>query len=140
MWRRSFGLSGCVIATTEARPARPSRGSERSTRVRDAAIARIKQEIAEEKQRVKDAGGLFVLGTERHESRRIDNQLRPGRFGIASQLRQTDDGARPGTIVMPSGDRVELSGDDHLIGRLADCAIVVSDGNTSRETNEVRSR
>src|SRR5262245_42290299 len=43
---------------------------------RDKAIERIKDEIEAEKQRVLDAGGLFVLGTERHESRRIDNQLR----------------------------------------------------------------
>ncbi|HEX5237257.1 MAG TPA: preprotein translocase subunit SecA [Sphingomicrobium sp.] len=41
---------------------------------------KIRAEIAAEKQRVLDAGGLFVLGTERHESRRIDNQLR-GRSG-----------------------------------------------------------
>ena len=40
----------------------------------------------EEKQKVMDAGGLFVIGTERHESRRIDNQLR-GRSG-----RQGDNG------------------------------------------------
>ncbi|WCR10314.1 preprotein translocase subunit SecA [Paracoccus stylophorae] len=42
--------------------------------------ARIEQEHAADKQKVLDAGGLFVLGTERHESRRIDNQLR-GRSG-----------------------------------------------------------
>ncbi len=41
---------------------------------------RFKKEIAPEAQAVKDAGGLFILGTERHESRRIDNQLR-GRSG-----------------------------------------------------------
>lgn len=41
---------------------------------------RIEAEHAADKQRVLDAGGLFVLGTERHESRRIDNQLR-GRSG-----------------------------------------------------------
>ncbi len=41
---------------------------------------RIEAEHAEDKQRVLDAGGLFVLATERHESRRIDNQLR-GRSG-----------------------------------------------------------
>ena len=39
-----------------------------------------KNEIAPEVERVRAAGGLFVLGTERHESRRIDNQLR-GRSG-----------------------------------------------------------
>lgn len=42
--------------------------------------ARIEAEHADEKQRVLAAGGLFVLATERHESRRIDNQLR-GRSG-----------------------------------------------------------
>ena len=41
---------------------------------------KIRAEIAAEKQRVLEAGGLYVLGTERHESRRIDNQLR-GRSG-----------------------------------------------------------
>ncbi len=43
-------------------------------------IAKIKAKIAEDKQTVLEAGGLYVLGTERHESRRIDNQLR-GRSG-----------------------------------------------------------
>ncbi len=42
--------------------------------------ARIEAEVAEEKKKVIAAGGLFVLATERHESRRIDNQLR-GRSG-----------------------------------------------------------
>ncbi|MBU3031261.1 preprotein translocase subunit SecA [Paracoccus marinaquae] len=46
----------------------------------DTLRARIEKEHATDKQRVLDAGGLFVLGTERHESRRIDNQLR-GRSG-----------------------------------------------------------
>ncbi len=40
----------------------------------------IEQEIAENKEKVLKAGGLYILGTERHESRRIDNQLR-GRSG-----------------------------------------------------------
>jgi preprotein translocase subunit SecA len=42
--------------------------------------AKIREEIAAEKQHVLSIGGLYVLGTERHESRRIDNQLR-GRSG-----------------------------------------------------------
>jgi preprotein translocase subunit SecA len=41
---------------------------------------RIRAEVAEDRQKVLAAGGLYVLGTERHESRRIDNQLR-GRSG-----------------------------------------------------------
>jgi preprotein translocase subunit SecA len=66
---------------------------------REAAIERIKQEVAAEKARVLEAGGLFVLGTERHESRRIDNQLR-GRSG-----RQGD----------PGLSRFYLSLDDDLL-------------------------
>jgi len=45
-----------------------------------AAVAKAKQAVAEEHEEVVAAGGLYVLGTERHESRRIDNQLR-GRSG-----------------------------------------------------------
>ena len=66
---------------------------------REAAIARIDAEIEAEKQEVLAAGGLFVLGTERHESRRIDNQLR-GRSG-----RQGD----------PGLSRFYLSLDDDLM-------------------------
>ena len=66
---------------------------------RDAAIARIEAEIEAEKQEVLAAGGLFVLATERHESRRIDNQLR-GRSG-----RQGD----------PGLSRFYLSLDDDLM-------------------------
>ena len=42
--------------------------------------AKFKAQMAEEAQKVKEAGGLYIIGTERHESRRIDNQLR-GRSG-----------------------------------------------------------
>jgi preprotein translocase subunit SecA len=66
---------------------------------KDAAIERIKREVEEERERVRAAGGLFVLGTERHESRRIDNQLR-GRSG-----RQGD----------PGLSRFYLSLDDDLL-------------------------
>ncbi|HBT83158.1 MAG TPA: preprotein translocase subunit SecA, partial [Desulfuromonas sp.] len=52
-----------------------------------AALERYRQVCAEEKEAVIAAGGLYILGTERHESRRIDNQLR-GRAG-----RQGDPGA-----------------------------------------------
>ncbi len=50
-------------------------------------LAQFKPETKAEAQEVRDAGGLFIIGTERHESRRIDNQLR-GRAG-----RQGDPGA-----------------------------------------------
>jgi preprotein translocase subunit SecA len=45
-----------------------------------AAVERVKAQVAAEHDEVRDLGGLYVVGTERHESRRIDNQLR-GRSG-----------------------------------------------------------
>ncbi|MBQ3522878.1 MAG: preprotein translocase subunit SecA [Clostridia bacterium] len=47
---------------------------------------KYKEQLREEQEKVREAGGLFIIGTERHESRRIDNQLR-GRAG-----RQGDNG------------------------------------------------
>ncbi len=46
----------------------------------DALLAQFKAQMADEAEKVRQAGGLFIIGTERHESRRIDNQLR-GRSG-----------------------------------------------------------
>ena len=43
-------------------------------------LAKFKEEFAPQAEKVKEAGGLYIIGTERHESRRIDNQLR-GRSG-----------------------------------------------------------
>ena len=71
-------------------------GRARARRRRSSASSR---EVASRRQRVIEVGGLFVLGTERHESRRIDNQLR-GRSG-----RQGD----------PGLSRFYLSLDDDLL-------------------------
>jgi preprotein translocase subunit SecA len=62
---------------------------------------------AEEKQKVLDAGGLFVIGSERHESRRIDNQLR-GRSG-----RQGDPG-RTAFFLSLEDDLMRIFGSDRL--------------------------
>lgn len=87
-------LGGNLEFRVEAELADMPEGPER-----EAAVAQIKAEIAAEKAKVLEAGGLFVLGTERHESRRIDNQLR-GRSG-----RQGD----------PGLSRFYLSLDDDLL-------------------------
>ena len=68
---------------------------------------RIEAEHAEEKARVLAAGGLFVLGTERHESRRIDNQLR-GRSG-----RQGDPG-RSAFFLSLEDDLMRIFGSERL--------------------------
>lgn len=78
---------------------------------RDAAIERIKAEIAVEKAEVLAAGGLFVLGTERHESRRIDNQLR-GRSG-----RQGDPGLSRFYLCLDD-DLLRIFGPDTMFARM----------------------
>ena len=70
-------------------------------------LAQHKTEIADEADRVREAGGLFIIGTERHESRRIDNQLR-GRAG-----RQGDPGETRFYISLED-DLMRLFGGDRI--------------------------
>ena len=78
---------------------------------RDAAIQKIEEEVGAERQKVKEAGGLFVLATERHESRRIDNQLR-GRSG-----RQGDPGLSRFYLCLED-DLLRIFGPDTLFSRM----------------------
>jgi preprotein translocase subunit SecA len=78
---------------------------------RDAAIERIRGEIVIEKKRVLDAGGLYVLATERHESRRIDNQLR-GRSG-----RQGDPGLSKFYLSLDD-DLLRIFGPDTMFSKM----------------------
>ncbi|MBS0481152.1 MAG: preprotein translocase subunit SecA [Proteobacteria bacterium] len=78
---------------------------------RDATIERIKAEIEAEKAQVLAAGGLCVIGTERHESRRIDNQLR-GRSG-----RQGDPGLSKFYLCLED-DLLRIFGPDTLFAKM----------------------
>lgn len=69
------------------------------------------KEVAEKAVAVKEAGGLFILGTERHESRRIDNQLR-GRAG-----RQGDEGESRFYLSLED-DLMRLFGGDRITGMM----------------------
>ncbi len=73
--------------------------------------AAIQESVAAQKQIALDAGGLFVLGTERHESRRIDNQLR-GRSG-----RQGDPGASKFFLSLQD-DLMRIFGSERMDGML----------------------
>jgi preprotein translocase subunit SecA len=75
------------------------------------AAEKIAAEIEEGKQKALAAGGLFVLGTERHESRRIDNQLR-GRTG-----RQGDPGSSKFFLSLED-DLMRIFGSEKLDGML----------------------
>jgi preprotein translocase subunit SecA len=74
-------------------------GTDEFDKAWDELFPQMEARVAEDRERVMEAGGLFILGTERHESRRIDNQLR-GRSG-----RQGD----------PGESRFYLSAEDDLV-------------------------
>jgi preprotein translocase subunit SecA len=74
-------------------------GTDEYDREWDELYPRIEKQIEADREQVVEAGGLFILGTERHESRRIDNQLR-GRSG-----RQGD----------PGESRFYISAEDDLV-------------------------
>ena len=75
------------------------------------AEAKYKDEIKEEAEKVREVGGLFILGTERHESRRIDNQLR-GRAG-----RQGDPGESRFYLSLED-DIMRLFGSERVMGMM----------------------
>ena len=72
-------------------------------------MAKYKAEMADEAQKVREAGGLYIIGTERHESRRIDNQLR-GRSG-----RQGDPGESKFYLSLED-DLMRLFSSDRIMG------------------------
>ncbi|PZE26394.1 MULTISPECIES: preprotein translocase subunit SecA [unclassified Curtobacterium] len=69
-----------AVAEMHAKGLSPTETPDEYEAAWDDVFARVKAEVEVEAEKVRDAGGLYVLGTERHESRRIDNQLR-GRSG-----------------------------------------------------------
>ncbi|MBR2422205.1 MAG: preprotein translocase subunit SecA [Oscillospiraceae bacterium] len=74
-------------------------------------LRQFKAELAEEARKVREVGGLFIIGTERHESRRIDNQLR-GRSG-----RQGDPGESRFYLSMED-DLMRLFSSDRIMGMM----------------------
>ena len=72
-------------------------------------LRKFREQIEPEAEKVKEAGGLFIIGTERHESRRIDNQLR-GRSG-----RQGDRGESQFFLSLED-DLMRLFGTDRVMG------------------------
>jgi preprotein translocase subunit SecA len=91
-------LTQLELAKLGLRPGDP----DYEERYRDV-LPSVEARVEEERERVLEAGGLFIIGTERHESRRIDNQLR-GRSG-----RQGD----------PGESRFFLSAEDDLVRKFA---------------------
>ena len=87
----------------------------------DELFPKMEQQVVEDREKVMEAGGLFICGTERHESRRIDNQLR-GRSG-----RQGDPGeslfylsAEDDLVRLFAGDRIYKILDNKFLAQVDD--------------------
>ena len=105
---RKAGLSDELIAESTGFADTDNQEILEARRMFTEAEAKYKDEIKEEAEKVRAAGGLFILGTERHESRRIDNQLR-GRSG-----RQGDPGESRFYISLED-DLMRLFGSEKLM-------------------------
>ncbi len=111
------------------------RQHSRRPRERDAKEAEIRAEVEQFREQAKAAGGLYIVGTERHESRRIDNQLR-GRSG-----RQGDPG-RSKFFLSLKDDLMRIFGSDRMecmlvkLGLQEDEAIVHPDQQGARKAQQ----
>jgi preprotein translocase subunit SecA len=85
------------------------KGKEHTPEEWEKTLAQCREQCIAEKKKVLDAGGLHILGTERHESRRIDNQLR-GRSG-----RQGDPGSSRFYLALED-DLLRIFGSDRITG------------------------
>ena len=104
---RKAGIEeGLIAMATSSAPSEDEAVNEARAMYREL-YAKHKADIAPEAAKVREAGGLFILGTERHESRRIDNQLR-GRSG-----RQGDPGESRFFLSLED-DLMRLFGSDRI--------------------------
>ncbi|MBQ9783925.1 MAG: preprotein translocase subunit SecA [Clostridia bacterium] len=109
---RSMGISDVAIAQCAGSAETEDEEFLEARRIFRELVEKYKKQIEPEAKKVCEAGGLFILGTERHESRRIDNQLR-GRSG-----RQGDPGESKFYLSMED-DLMRLFGKDRLQGIVA---------------------
>ncbi|MEJ7721797.1 MAG: DUF3662 and FHA domain-containing protein [Ilumatobacteraceae bacterium] len=96
----------------------------------------LRTELAEAAREYAREEGYHFLGPVAVDLHPDEGQ-KPGRFVVDSHLRQGDSGIGVGTLVMPSGDRVDIGGTPLVVGRLPECAITLSDHNVSRRHAEV---
>ena len=110
------------------------------------AVAKAKRAVAEEHEQVVEAGGLYVLGTERHESRRIDNQLRgrsgrqgdPGKsrfyLSLEDDLMRLFNSERVGAIM----ERLNIPGDVPVESKVVTRAIRSAQTQVEQQNFEIR--
>jgi hypothetical protein len=67
----------------------------------------------------------------------LDESLRAGRFSVEAEVAEGPDGMPAGSLVLADGNRVVVGADPVVIGRLPECAVVLSDPNVSRRHAQI---
>lgn len=106
---------------------------EQFAEIHDTLVAELAQAARDHAQ---DEGYTFVGHVEAELA--IDENLRTGAFQIDARLREGEGGAGPGTLVLPSGERLPLGEAVVTIGRAPGSTIVLADPNVSRNHAEIR--
>jgi hypothetical protein len=97
----------------------------------------LRSELAEAAREYAREEGYRFVGPVRVDLRSDDN-LKSGRFEVDAQLRQAENGVGVCTLVLPSGQRVDVGAAPLIVGRMPECDITLSDQNVSRRHAEVR--
>ena len=97
-------------------------------------LARELGDAAREHARTENYSFVGPVEVEVH----LDEGLRAGRFTVEAEVAEGADGMPAGSLVLPDGSRVVLEAEPVVIGRLPECAVVLSDPNVSRRHAEVR--
>jgi len=131
---RTLGVRGTVAPNHFAYALSPD-DAKRFAAYGDALVNQLE---AAAREHARDEGYVFLgpVSVQLDE----DPSVAPGTFLLSSEIVAGAGGGMVGSLVMEDGRRVEVGKEPLTIGRLPDCAIVLTDGNVSRRHAEVRRR
>jgi hypothetical protein len=132
--QRRVGVNGLIAPNHFIVDLSPE-DSERFANFSDA-LARELAEAAREHAQVED---YELVGPVEVEIRR-NARMRAGRFQVLCDLRQGEMPQAPPSLVLPDGGRIVLGAEPVVVGRLPECAVMLSDPNVSRRHAEIRRR
>lgn len=100
-------------------------------------LGTLRRELADAaREHARDEGYVFVGPVEVAVD--ADEKVRPGVIVVASRFHESADGLPPGSLLLPTGDRVPLGEYVVSFGRHNDCTVVLADPNVSRHHAEIR--
>jgi hypothetical protein len=100
-------------------------------------LGTLRRELSDAaREHARDEGYVFVGPVEVQVE--VDERLRAGVLVVTSRFHEAEGGLQPGSLLLPTGDRVPLGEYVVSVGRQNDCTIVLADPNVSRRHAEIR--